>query len=105
MIIELNKQFIDNIKLKYYDINNLKNKFIQDTTKLCTDTKQALNQLAYKSSGITGIYSDIITSKKYLYNNYSTIKEDIKNLKTILTKKITQIAYTKIISIQSDKIN
>ncbi len=79
--------FIDRLKSKYENIQDLKTKFKIDLQNIFNYTVESVNQLTYKSSGISGIYSDIINTKNNFQHQYNIIKEDVKTLENILTKK------------------
>jgi len=84
MIAEYTFNFIDIINSKYYKLKDLKNRFVRDFRKLFNYSTKSINRIIYKSRGIFGIYSDVVSSKNNLCKNFVNIKDNFKTLENIL---------------------
>lgn len=81
------KYSLNKIRSKYFYATKLKNNLLNDLTDLGNIIVDSVNQLTYASSGLSGIYSDVIVAKKKILNNFTKIRDDARTLENIITKK------------------
>ncbi|MGV8087348.1 MAG: hypothetical protein ACP5N1_06985 [Candidatus Woesearchaeota archaeon] len=81
------KYNLNKLRSKYFNAAKLKDKLLNDVTTLGNTIVDSANHLTYNSSGLVGIYSDMIVAKKNIYDDFTKIRDDARTLENIIIKK------------------